>query len=76
MEVKSLIRICIKGMRISHIAISLKSLMFKPEVDLVAELCWLELLGAEDDVAARVLHVVSRHIPRKENITYGKQSLL
>jgi len=26
--------------------------MFKPEVDLVAELCWLELLGAEDDVAA------------------------
>jgi hypothetical protein len=49
--------------------------MFKPEVDLVAELCWLELLGAEDNVAARVLHVVSRHIPWKGKITFGKQSL-
>ncbi len=47
--------------------------MFKPEVDLVAELCWFELLCAEDDVAARVLHVVSRHVPRKGKITSGKQ---
>jgi hypothetical protein len=46
--------------------------MFRPEVDLVAELCWLELLRSEDDVAARVLHVVSRHVPRKGKITFGK----
>ena len=46
--------------------------MLRPEVDLVAELCWFELLGAEDDVTARVLHVVSRHVPRKGKITFGK----
>ena len=34
----------------------------KPEVDLLAELQRLELLGAEDHVAARVLHVVTGHI--------------
>ena len=32
----------------------------------MSELCWLELLGAEDDVPAGVLHVVPGHIPKKQ----------
>jgi hypothetical protein len=34
-----------------------------PEVDLMAKLCWFELLGAQDHMTAGVLHVISRDIP-------------
>lgn len=33
------------------------------QVDLAGELVGFELLGAQDDVAGRVLHVVPRHVP-------------
>ena len=33
------------------------------QVDLAGKLVGLELLGAQDDVASRVLHVVTGHVP-------------
>lgn len=33
------------------------------QVDLAGELIGFELLGAQDDVTSRVLHVVPRHVP-------------
>lgn len=33
------------------------------QVDLAGELVGFELLGAQDDVTSRVLHVVPRHVP-------------
>lgn len=35
------------------------------EVNLAGKLIWLELLRAQDHVAGRVLHVVTRYIPRR-----------
>ena len=41
------------------------------QVNLLTELHWLELLGAEYDVAGTVLHAVSSHIPEFEVVSPG-----
>lgn len=33
------------------------------QIDLVGKLVWSELLCAEDNVLARVAHIVARHVP-------------
>lgn len=45
------------------------------QIDLAGELVGFELLGSQDDVARRVLHVVPRHVPEEHTTRHDPVSV-